>query len=67
MIIQHEMGITIDLDVYELFDLAFADAPGAVIDWIREHTKEIIQWKQWNEKHLNDFLEELHRIRVGEP
>jgi len=57
--------VEIDKDAEDLMDLIFKENPGIVIHWIRENTDKIIEWKQWNENHMNDFLKEIHKIRVG--
>ena len=57
--------VEIDKKVDDLMDLIFEENPGFVINWIRENTDKIVEWKQWNEKHMNNFLKEIHNIRVG--
>jgi hypothetical protein len=52
--------IEIDINTKELLSTAFQDEPTIVIDWIREHAKEILEYYNFTEEVLTDFIQSIN-------
>jgi hypothetical protein len=52
--------IEIDINTKELLSTVFQEEPAFVIDWIREHAEEILEYKNFTEKVLTDFIQSIN-------
>jgi hypothetical protein len=58
--------VTIHIDTKKVLDEIFKEEPGVFIEWTREHSDEIIKYKNWLTEHINNFLDEMNKLMVKE-